>query len=79
MNMAEVQLVERDSEDGKLVLRLLISNRPREIEVYRVEGNMLDVTIDESYRTRFWFPFLLSDKKMKCSINNRAVLISLYR
>ncbi|MFQ1021603.1 hypothetical protein [Tardisphaera saccharovorans] len=77
--MDPVQLVERDvNGDGKLTLRLLMSNQPHDVEVYNVEGNMLDVTIDEAYRMRFWFPFILSDKKLRCLVNNRAVIINLY-
>jgi len=60
------------------VVRILVGFSANDVEVYRVEENMLDVAIDSRYRTRFWFPFSLGDKKVSFFVNNRAVEIDLY-
>lgn len=77
--MDSTPLVEREvMVDGRTTLRLLMPSQPRKVDVYRLDGNMLDVSVDDEFRARFWFPFMLSGKKVKYLVNNRAVIIDLY-
>ncbi|MGC8631412.1 MAG: hypothetical protein ACP5T2_03200 [Thermoprotei archaeon] len=77
--MDQSLLVEKDSAaNGKVMLRILMSFNPDAVEVYRVEENLLDVSVGGRYRTRFWFPFPLGNKKVSYFINNRVLEIDLY-